>query len=154
MIYPIDGSTQMKEFYPYDNNYTEKSVITGACALARAGLTTGSLKHLDLQTDIKDLDGLQTIPCSFHFNASIDYDYALSPSKSNHVLLQPTKERALVESIKHLDWVDEGILIEALHTYLDYFRDDEKLYACANHFGVSRDTIDYWIQETLEDEEV
>ena len=51
-------------------------------------------------------------------------------------------------------WADEGILIEALHTYLDYFRDDEKLYACADHFGVSRNTIDYWIQETLEDEEV
>lgn len=32
--------------------------------------------------------------------------------------------------------------------------DDDRLYACANHFGVSRETVNYWINEALTDEEV
>lgn len=144
----------MVDEYIYDRNYTEKAVLTGACALARNGLTTTSLQHLDIQTSHKELDGLYTVPCSFHYNNAIDMEYQLTKSESNSLLLLPSKERALVECIKHLDWCDEGILIEALKSYLQWFRDDEKLYECAKHFGVEKDTIDYWINEALTDEEV
>ncbi len=148
------GSMRMNDFYKFDQNYTEKSVITGACALARAGLTTTSTNHLDLQTSIKSLDGLRTLPCNFYYNGNIDYVYELSPGQVNPLLLQPSKERAIVENIAHLDWIDEGILIEALQNYLLWFRNDEKLYKCADHFNVPRETIDYWIREAEEDEEV
>ena len=138
------GSMRMNDFYKFDRNYTEKSVLTGACALARAGL----------QTSIKSLDGLRTLPCNFYYNSNIDYVYELSPGQVNPLLLQPSKERAIVENIAHLDWIDEGILIEALQSYLLWFRNDEKLYKCADHFNVPRETIDYWIREAEEDEEV
>lgn len=143
----------MLEPYIYDNNYTKIAVLTGACALTRNGLTTGSLQHLDIQTDIESLDGAQTIPCSFHYNAVIDYVYELTPSRSNSLLLLPSKERALIETLAHLNWCDEGILIEALKSYLLWFRDDKKLYSCAEHFGVSKETVDYWINEALNDED-
>ena len=80
--------------------------------------------------------------------------YELSPGQVNPLLLQPSKERAIVENIAHLDWIDEGILIEAMQNYLLWFRNDEKLYKCADHFNVSREAIDYWIREAEEDEEV
>ena len=83
------------------------------------------------------------IPCNFYYNSNIDYVYELSPGQVNPLLLQPSKERAIVENIAHLDWIDEGILIEAMQSYLLWFRNDEKLYKCADHFNVSRETIDY-----------
>lgn len=140
--------------YRFDKYYTESSVITGSCALTRCGLTSCNAEHLDLQTTIQSLDGLKFVPCNFFYCADIDYAYEVSESPTNPVLLQPSKERALVECIKHLDWCDEGILIEALKSYLLWFRDDEKLYVCAEHFNVGRDTIDYWINEALTDEDV
>ena len=100
-----------------------------------------------MQTSIKSLDGLRTLPCNFYYNSNIDYVYELSPGQVNPLLLQPSKERAIVEN-------DEGILIEAMQNYLLWFRNDEKLYKCADHFNVSRETIDYWIREAEEDEEV
>lgn len=144
----------MEEEFLYDKFYTKKSVITGTCALARNGLVYANATHLDLQTNEIQLDGLHTVPCNFYYNGNIDWNYEITEMQSNSKLLLPSKERALVECIKHLDWCDEGILIEALKTYLMWFRDDEKLYKCADHFGVARDTVDYWINEALTDEEV
>ena len=41
-----------------------------------------------------------------------------------------------------------------MKSYLLWFRDDKKLYACVRHFEVSEETIGYWIREAKEDEEV
>lgn len=144
----------MEEEFLYDQFYTKKAVITGVCALARNGLVYANATHLDLQTDELRLDKLHTVPCNFFYNANIDWNYDLSKSESNPLLLLPSKERAIIECIQHISWCDEGILIEALKTYLMWFRDDKKLYACADHFAVPRDTVDYWINEALTDEEV
>lgn len=144
----------MADEYLYDAFYTKRAVLTGTCALARDGLVYANSQHLEMQTDEIQLKDLRTVPCNFFYNKDIDWEYELTESPSNHLLLLPSKERALVECIKHPNWCDEGILIEALKSYLMWFRDDEKLYKCADHFGVVRDVIDYWINEALTDEEV
>lgn len=143
----------MVDVFLYDLNYTEKAVITGACSLARNGLIYANVNHLDLQTSKKSLDTLQTIPCSFYYNDNIDWDYELTESQSNSYLLLPSAERAIVECIKHIDWIDEGLLIEALKDYLWRFWDErkDKLYAAANHFDVSKDIINYWLNEARND---
>lgn len=146
----------MVDEFPYDSFYTEKAVITGICALARNGLIYANAAHLELQTEYKNLDNLCTIACSFHFVHKIDWYYELEPSLSNPLLLLPSAERSLIECIAHIDWVDEGFLIEALQDYNSRFLPNnyKKLYACADHFGVPRETADYWINEALTDEEV
>lgn len=139
----------------YEYLITEgKHVLCGPCALARAGLVTYSTELLYLQTPYRELDGVSTIYITYWFVETIDYDYCLECVAGNTHLLQPSKERAIVEYMVCSNWCDEGILIEALKSYLQWFRDDEKLYECANHFGVEKDTIDYWINEALTDEEV
>ena len=81
----------------------------------------------------------------------IDYKYELRPSKENPLLLIPSKERAIAECIKYLDYMDEGELIEALKEYLDRFWDD-RIYEVGEHFGVSKEILDYWFEEAKNDE--
>ena len=139
----------------YDFLVTDKEyVLCGPCALARAGLVTYSTELLYLQTSYKELDGVCTIYITYWFYDDIDTQYCVTPGDENPLILHPSKERAIIEYLKCKRWCDEGILIEALKSYLLWFRDDDKLYKCADHFGVSRDTIDYWINEALTDEEV
>lgn len=138
----------------YDNLVTEKRVLCGPCALARAGLCTYSTVLLFLETPYKEIDGICAACITYWYYPNIDYEYELTPNIENPLILQPSKERALVEFIMRGKAADEGILIEALQSYLLWFRNDEKLYKCAEHFGVSKETIDYWIQEAEEDEEV
>lgn len=83
----------------------------------------------------------------------IDYKYELRQSKENPLLLIPSKERAIVECIKWLKYVDEGELIEALKTYLDMFWDN-RIYEVGEHFGISKETLDYWFEEARNDEEI
>lgn len=144
----------MAEKYSFDKYYTERSVISGSCALARCGLTTCNAEHLDLQTTIEALDGMMLVPCNFHYCENIDYEYEVIESSTNPILLQPSKERALVECIKNPDWCDEGILIEALKSYLLWFYDEEKLFRCAKHFGVEKSMVEFWLNEAREDYEV
>ena len=87
-------------------------------------------------------------------NENIDYEYKVHPSNTDQLILVPSKERALVEYIKNEKWCDEGILIEAMKTYLMWFRNDTELKEVADHFGLDWNTIEYWIKEALEDEEV
>lgn len=140
--------------YKFDKEYHNRYIITGSCAFARNGLIYANAEHLVLQTKIKSLDGLQTIPCTWCYNSDIDWDYKVTPSSTNPNLLLPSKERALIECIKHLDWIDEGFLIEALKDYIDYYYDETALRDAANHFNVTWDTVEYWLTEAKEDVEV
>lgn len=134
-----------------DNIITERRVLCGPCALARAGLVTYSTVLLFLQTPYKEVDGVSTVYVTYWYYDNIDYDYCVSPGSENPLILHPTKERAIIDYLRCERWCDEGVLIEALHSYLTFFRDDKKLYECADHFGVQREVVDYWIKETLED---
>lgn len=139
----------------YDHLITKKQyVLCGPCALARAGLSSYSNDLLFLQTEHKEIDGICTIYITYYYYENIDYTYCLTPGRNNPLILHPSKERAIIDYLRNEKWCDEGVLIEALKTYLLWFRDDEKLYACANHFNVPKETIDFWIKEAMEDEEV
>lgn len=144
----------MQELYRYDKYFTNEYVLTGTSALERAGLVLANLNNLDLQTAYSDADHLKTVAGTYYYNPCIDYNYCLQPSESNPLLLKPTKERALVECILHLDWIDEGLLIEGLQTYINQFWNEKKLYEAADHFGLDYATLEYWLEEARNDCEV
>lgn len=139
---------------PYDKLVSEQHVVCGPCALARAGLVMFNYAHIQMMTKYKELDALSISFATYYYYNDIDYEHWVYPSETNPLLLQPTKERAIVDYIRNEKWCDEGILIEALKSYLMWFRNDEELYKVADFFNVSRDVIDYWINEALTDEEV
>lgn len=132
----------------------EESVLCGSSALVFSGLIIFSNKFCALQTDKEELDRSNFYFITFHYNPCIDYDYRVQPSKSNSMLLKPTKERALVECILHLDWIDEGLLIEGIKNYIEQFWDEKELYTVADYFGLDHDTLEYWLNEARNDCEV
>ena len=138
----------------YDNLVEQLSVLCMHSALARAGLTSHSTNHVCIMTSHRELDNLDLVYMTYYYYPDIDYVHWVSPSTSNPLLLQPTKERAIVEYMKNERWYDEGILIEALKSYLMWFRNDNLLYEVADFFRLDRKTLDYWIGEALTDEEV
>lgn len=141
------------EAYNWDNEFTHSYVICNHCALVRNGLIYANAAHLDLFTKHKELDKISTLAFTYYYNPDIDYEFEVRPSKSNPLLLLPTAERAIAECIKYIDNVDEGLLIEALKSYLDNFWND-RLYQICEHFGISRETIDWWLEEARNDYEV
>ena len=143
----------LSDCFKWDHNFTEMYVICNVCALARNGLVFANSSHLDLFTKYKNLNGLQTLAFSYYYNDNIDYKYDVTPSQSNELLLKPTKERALVENIIFIDNVDEGFLIEALKNYQEQFWND-RIYEVADHFGLARETLDYWLEEARNDCEI
>lgn len=141
--------------FRYDDLVKKPHVICNICSLARNGLTTFNPEHLDLFSNISAELGkvFSASIVTYYYNPDIDYEYEVTPSKTNPLLLLPSKERSIVECIKWLDYVDEGVLIEAIKSYLDYFWNDH-IYEVGEHFGVSRETLDYWFKEAEEDEEI
>jgi hypothetical protein len=137
--------------FPYDNLISERRVICGVCALGRSGLTTYDMKHLDLFSPYPEVDGVSTVYISYYYKKNIDYDHWVFASESNPLLLQPTKERALVEYILNEKWLDEGVLLEAINDYIEYFPNHEKLYEVADFFKLSREVLNYWICEAIND---
>lgn len=144
----------LEDEYIYDKEIKERRVICAHCALARVGLTTFSPVHLDLWTKYPSIDGVDAAIVRYLYNPNIDYEYELTPMNTNPLLLLPSKERALVEFIKCEKWCDEGILIESLKTYLNWFYNEKHLYEVAAYFQLPKETLDYWIKEALEDEEI
>ena len=131
----------------------EKTVLCGSSALSFAGLIMFNTTHYTLQTSEELLHNSELYFITLKYNQTIDYGYKVAPSKSNPMLLLPTKERALVECIKHLDWVDEGLLIEGLKNYIMQFWDEKELYEVAGHFGLDRGTLEYWLEEARNDDD-
>lgn len=149
----IRGVNMQGEFI-YDDIVTDKRVLCGTSALNRAGLISASSNHLYLMTTWEEFDNLDLAYAHFVYYPKVDYKHWVSPSKSNPLILQPTKERAIVEYILNEKWCDEGLLIEALKSYISFFWNEKELYKVADFFGLKRDVLDYWIKEAKEDEEV
>ena len=133
----------------------EKRVLIGEHAFARCGLTTLFTYLLQCSTLYKNITGIWSPIVIWYFNPMAeDYSYTKpSPVCSN--ILEPTKERALVEYMLFHDYFDEGILIEGIQTYgFQHDNDWSKLYPVAKYFGLSVDKLEYWINEALNDFEV
>lgn len=150
-IKKLDGMNM--DDYRYDCLVESKHVLCFSCALARNGLIYFNATNLTMFTTYKEIDKVNAAVVTYYYNPDIDYEYEVRESPTNPLILIPSKERTLVECIKYLDCVDEGLLVEGLNGYLDYFWDG-KIYKVADHFGVKRETIDYWLQEAREDCEV
>ena len=154
-----DFSTKccIKDTYSNEHGiYTVKeiSVACGSYALAQNSLISFSTSILCVFTDSTILKNVTCTGFDYYYrNMEIDYEYEVEQSKENPLLLIPSKERAIVECIKWLEYVDEGELIEALKTYLDMYWDN-KIYEVGEHFGISKETLDYWFEEARNDKEI
>ena len=140
--------------FKYDYLIEKKTVLCGPCALARNGLITYSTDILLLQSSYEELDFVNLVYMEYWYYTNIDYSFCVKPSEDNPLILVPTKERAIVDYLRNEKHCVEGILIEALKTYLLWFKNLDELYRVCEHFDVSRDLIDYWIYEAEHDEEI
>ena len=131
----------------YDFALTKQAVCCGSTALARNGLVMFDVIHLNLQTKKSELDITSYAYFSLFYNPDIDYEYCVSKSAKNPLLLLPSKERAIVECIKHLDWIDEGLLIEGIQNYINNFWNEKLLYEAASHFSLPEEELKYWLEE-------
>ncbi len=129
----------------------EKTVLCGSSALAFAGLIMFNTTHYVIQTCEAVLHDSVFYFITLKYNPEIDYDYCVSKSPSNPMLLIPSKERALIECMKHIDWIDEGLLIEGLKNYLEQFWDEKLLLDAADHFKLPRKDLEYWLEEARND---
>ena len=127
-------------------------IMCGQSSLNHNGLTSYN-SHLEFETDCLQYDGFNMVYITYWYFPEIDFAYT-SPHKDNPHVFVPTRERALVDYIRCEKHCDEGVLIEALHDYLNWFYDLPKLYEVADYFKVPRKTIDYWLEEARNDFEV
>lgn len=126
------------------------TVVTGILPLILHGVSTASWNNATLYVTSQRLHGINAYGLiAYHYLQEIDtVNYVESTPLTTHVLL-PTIERALVELIrdKFVNIV-EGDFLEALCDYMcQTCYDYSKLIEVANHFGVSKDEIDHWIEE-------
>lgn len=146
----------LKDPYRYDklvsNQADKPCIVIGEMALIRNGLTSLLTDRLQLSTLFTDITGLYNPIATWYFNPwAKTYDY--TSNVSGYKILNPTKERAIIEYIIFKDYFNEGILIEGLQTYLFQMDNNvNKLYEVADWFKIQRSLVDYWIQEALEDD--
>lgn len=114
-----------------------------------SGLAGGT--KINLFTEIEDVDGIDFAVVVYRYKHNADTEHYLRKSPQNELLLIPTRERAIVEYIQGERYQDEGLLIEAIKTYLEESKDLELLYEVADFFSLDRKTLDYWLKEAKED---
>ena len=131
-----------------------KHVLIGEQAFARCGLTTLFSPVLQCSTLYTNITGIWNPIVTWYFNPYADRYEHTKPSKVCANILEPTRERALVEYIIFHNYFDEGILIEGLKTYLAETPDLSDLYNEAEFWYCPRKLVDYWIKEAREDCEV
>lgn len=146
---PLDGQVGIRVFARDADILSDKDyVVCTHAALARCGLTTVNPACMTVFTEYKELHNLDAGFTTFVYSEKINYRDFLIPIPNNPHLLLPTKERAIIESILHLDGVDEGELLEAIRTYLlMYGGETVKLYEMADFFGLAAGELDGWIRE-------
>ena len=129
-------------------------VLVGEHALARCGLTTLHSEIIQAGTLFEGIDGIYNPIAMWYQTPYAKMDFDTKPSPVHPNVLEPTKERALVEYIYLVDKLEEGILIEGLKTYA--FQKDgdySGLYKMLDKIDVSKETLDYWIKDAEEDYE-
>lgn len=120
----------------------------GACALQRHGLVSWYLGLLGQTTSHKKWHRLQVLNSLLWYLPDIDADneFIERTLKTNYGLMRlPTKERALVDYMRHLDVFELSYFVEGLHDYLWQY-DVNLLLLVADHYGV-RDEMQHWIDE-------
>lgn len=130
-------------------------VVAGECAFQRCGLTSHLSNIIQAWTLRLITSGIYNPIAMWYFSPFADKFFDTKPSIVHPNILEPTRERAIIEYIIFHDYFDEGILIEGLSNYL-YENDDNpnKLFLEAEKFHCPKKLVDYWIKEAREDCEV
>lgn len=135
-----------------DGTLSDAAIACGPSALVRAGLTSLCMNDLFCWTDEYILSGVGNGVVKFLYNPiykKIGFaDLKCSPFSVK--ILEPTRERAILEYMAWIDYFHEGYLIEALQDYMG-LNSINKLYESAPTYGVNKDVLDYWIKEARED---
>ncbi len=133
-------------------NATESAtVLTGIDALIVNGLSTTSFTVPTIFIEIKEIHQLKVAGrITYFYLPNIDTKNYLHPTPIVNRIYMPIAERAIVELIRDDLWsIDEGEFLDGLGTYISWKEkyNYKLLLEVANHFGVSKDKIDYWIKE-------
>lgn len=127
-------------------------ILIGECALARRGLTSLLSETMQLSTLYTDITGLSNFIVQWYFNPFADKYMHCTPSIQHPMIMEPDRERALIEYIIFHDYFNEGILIEGLQNYLWHNDGNyDKLAEVGKEFHLQRSYIDYWVNEAIND---
>ena len=127
-------------------------VVCGLTALSRVGLTSYLTDHMCVWTIYPDISLVDTQIVKYYFSPFAECYEDTEHSIECEYILEPTRERALIEYILLREYFDEGILIEGLKNYMWLNNDDvSKLYELAPKYHLKKETLDYWLQEARED---
>ncbi len=131
----------------YDSMITNRDTVTcGEHALGCNGLTTSLTPELQCSTNIPGVQKVGLYPVIYYTMDSWNDLAYTRPSNSNPLLHNATAERALVEAMLY-EYFNEGILIESLITYKTQFYNEDLLFEVADHFGLRRERLQYWLNE-------
>lgn len=130
-------------------------ILAGDDALYCAGLTRQPVDTPMCWTTYKEIaNGLFAVFVRY-FQNPMGNDLAYTnPSPIHENIHEPIQERAIVETIKFHEQFNEGILIEALQSYIYNRTDFTLLYEVGDYFNVSKDDIDYWLNEAREESDM
>lgn len=120
----------------------------GAGALHRHGLISWYDGQSFQTTNHQEYAGKQICFSLLWYLPEVDADreFIERVVKTNYGPMRlPTKERALVDYMRHLDIFELSYFVEGLHEYLEEFGPD-LLLLVADHYGV-RDEMQKWIEE-------
>lgn len=120
----------------------------GACALQRQGLVSWFLGQLFQTAPSANWHRKEVLNSLLWYLPDIDADdaYIERILKTNFGPMRlPTKERALVDYMRHLDIFELSYFVDGLHDYLEEFGPN-KLLKVAEHYGV-REEMSKWIHE-------
>ena len=120
----------------------------GPCALQRHGLVSWYFGMLYQTAPDAKWDGRQITNSMLCYLPEIDADMSFIARTFRTLvgpMRLPTKERALVDYMRHLDIFELSYFVDGLHDYLEEYGSEE-LLAVAEHYGV-RDEMAKWIEE-------
>lgn len=132
-------------------NAPARFLLVGHRALSEHGFAIKS-NLLTIYTPFEELTfvNLGDVHLShYHFTD----DAYLTLFDEEHNIYLPSKERVLIDGMAWCEEsYDEGELVEAIQDYIfECQRDFSKLYEVADHYGVKRELVDYWVKKADEE---
>ncbi len=127
-------------------------IVAGESALMRVGLTSIICDRIQAWTTHTEISEVKTTFIEWYANPLANEEFDVNPSIECANILEPTRERALIEYILFKDYFNEGTLIEGLKNYIWLNKGDvSKLYEEAPKFSVPEWAVTYWIDEAKND---
>ncbi|WP_289743563.1 hypothetical protein [uncultured Duncaniella sp.] len=125
------------------------STIVGPAALDRHGLITWFADWVFQTTTVEDLVGKQVYRSVLWSIPDIDQDNEMIDRTIITLFAParlPTKERSLIDYMRHLDIFEEFYFVEGLREYVDQTPDLSLLREVAEHYGVLQQ-LEEWLIE-------